>query len=203
MYPFFLFFFFASCKVAGPIWPTGFTRLCGINSDQHFYVHINPAAQGETVDLIINTVTRTRYKFGFWVTQIDCTVDSNLEAPPGCTQFHLGDQGTIKTFNFEGVQYLTNTNYRVCIRSELNACYMVFQVDSNQFFLQVTSRILFCFVTPAGNIVSALFNLFLVRWLFVGAVNLPSLLELAPRLRSTKHLFFFFFSFFLAELSFH
>ncbi len=79
-------------KVAGPIWPTGFTRLCGVNSDQHFYIHINPEAEGETVDLIINTVARNRYKFGFWVTQIDCSVRSNLEAPTGCTQYHLGDQ---------------------------------------------------------------------------------------------------------------
>ncbi len=110
-------------QVAGPIWPTGFTRLCGVNSDQHFYVHINPEEQGDTIDIIINTVTRqgsydnsdkqicssmptvslfsrSRYKFGFWITQIDCSVDSNLEAPAGCTQFHQGDQVQFFPGNF-------------------------------------------------------------------------------------------------------
>ena len=127
-------------QVAGPIWPTGFSRLCGLNSDQHFYVHINREEEGETVDLIVNTVTQKNYKFGFWITQIDCSVETSIAAPAGCTQFHLGDQGTIKTFNFEGVQYLANQNYNICIRSELDACYMVFQVDANQFFLQMLLR---------------------------------------------------------------
>ena len=137
--------FLSSIQVAGPIWPTGFTRICGLNSDQHFYLHINRESnfspEEDTVDIIINTVAELNYKFGFWITQIDCSVDSNLESPSGCTQYHQGEQGTIKTFNFEGAQYLTNQNYKICIRSEQDTCYMVFQVDSNQFYLQVNSHV--------------------------------------------------------------
>ena len=38
-------------------------------------------------------------------------------APGGCTQLHFGLEGIIKSFNFEGVQYLNNQNYHSCIRS--------------------------------------------------------------------------------------
>ena len=41
-----------------------------------------------------------------------------MKAPAGCTQFHFGQAGIVKSFNFEGVQYLNNQNYRICIRSE-------------------------------------------------------------------------------------
>ncbi len=38
----------------------------------------------------------------------ECTPDSSVLAPAGCTQFHFGSQGSVKSFNFEGVQYLNN-----------------------------------------------------------------------------------------------
>ena len=27
--------------VGGDIWPTGFDKICGVNPDQHFYVHLD------------------------------------------------------------------------------------------------------------------------------------------------------------------
>ena len=48
------------------------------------------------------------------LTQVDCSgvERSPIEAPKGCTQYYLGANGVVKSFNFEGVQYLTNHNYR-------------------------------------------------------------------------------------------
>ena len=60
------------------------------------------------------TINGKLYRFGFWITQVDCSgvERSPIEAPKGCTQYYLGANGVVKSFNFEGVQYLTNHNYR-------------------------------------------------------------------------------------------
>ena len=60
-----------------------------------------------------------------------------IQAPSGCTQYYLGSDGVLKTFNFEGVQYLAKQNYRICIRSERGACHLKLDSDPNQFSLQV------------------------------------------------------------------
>ena len=51
--------------VTGTIWPLGFKRLCGINPDQHFYVHLNDVGNFEHIDFAVTTVHSNRpYKFG-------------------------------------------------------------------------------------------------------------------------------------------
>lgn len=47
--------------VGGDIWPTGLTRLCGVNSDQHFYVHIDKTEEEQNVDFTITTAI-SRYR---------------------------------------------------------------------------------------------------------------------------------------------
>ena len=42
--------------VTGTIWPLGFKRLCGINPDQHFYVHLNDAGNFEHIDSTYNVI---------------------------------------------------------------------------------------------------------------------------------------------------
>ena len=74
---------------------------------------------------------------GIWITQINCAEKSIVEAPGGCNQFYFGKEGIIKTFNFEGVQYLAGQNYKMCIRSEAGACYVAFEAETNHFMLQV------------------------------------------------------------------
>ena len=72
-----------------------------------------------------------------WITQIDCHERSIVEAPGGCSQYYFGREGVIKTFNFEGVQYLSNQNYKMCIRSNDDACFVKYEADTNHFMLQV------------------------------------------------------------------
>ena len=74
---------------------------------------------------------------GIWITQINCAEKSIVEAPGGCNQYYFGTEGIIKTFNFEGVQYLAGQNYKMCIRSEAGACYVAFEAETNHFMLQV------------------------------------------------------------------
>ena len=49
----------------GSIWPTGFGRICGINPDQHFYVHVTEEENFKHIDVSITTVRINKsYKFG-------------------------------------------------------------------------------------------------------------------------------------------
>jgi len=123
--------------VSGAIWNPGFHKLCGINPDQHFYLHLDKGMGFQHVDFTITSVTpNVPYKFGLWITQVNCFDGSSIMAPGGCTQYHFGMEGVIKSFNFEGVQYLNNQNYKTCMRSERGACYMELQADSNHFMLE-------------------------------------------------------------------
>ncbi len=47
-----------SLQVGGAIWPIGFNSLCGINADQHFYLHVDNEAEVDTVDFTISTSAR-------------------------------------------------------------------------------------------------------------------------------------------------
>jgi hypothetical protein len=67
---------------------------------------------------------------------------SAVQAPGGCAQYHFGNEGIIKTFNFEGVQYLAGHNYKICIRSQQGACYIGYAADTNHFMLQVSQKLL-------------------------------------------------------------
>ena len=125
--------------ISGTIWPTGINRICGINTDQHFYVHFNDVENFEHMDFQITTAQTSKpYKFGIWITQINCAEKSIVEAPGGCNQYYFGKEGIIKTFNFEGIQYLAGQDYKMCIRSEAGACYVAFEADINHFMLQVS-----------------------------------------------------------------
>ncbi len=149
--------------ISGTIWPIGVNRICGINPgflfktyytqsfrlsthatfpDQHFYIHFNDdegaGPKNDYLDIHITTAFSSKpYKFGIWITQINCRELSVVQAPGGCTQYYFGRNGLIKTFNFEGVQYLAGQNYKICIRAEPGACFVGFEAEPNHFMLQV------------------------------------------------------------------
>ena len=89
---------------SGSIWNPGFHKLCGINPDQHFYIHLDTSSGFQHVDFTVTSVTaKIPYKFGLWITQVNCYDGSSIKAPGGCTQYHFGSEGVIKSFNFEGI----------------------------------------------------------------------------------------------------
>ena len=123
--------------VSGSIWNPGFHKLCGINPDQHFYLHLDKSVGFQHIDFTITSVKPgVPYKFGLWISQVDCFEGSSIMAPGGCTQLYFGNDGVIKTFNFEGVQYLNNQDYRSCVRAESGACFMELRADTNHFMLE-------------------------------------------------------------------
>ena len=95
-------------------------------------MHLNDVGKFEHVDFAVTTVHASKpYKFGnilsmrlaissdyfiiigLWLTQINCRESTAVQAPAGCTQYHFGNEGVIKSFNFEGVQYLASQNYKI------------------------------------------------------------------------------------------
>jgi len=57
-------------------------------------------------------------------------------APEGCTQWFLQERGAIKSFNFEGYRYLSNQNYRVCIKPGKGVCGIRYEAHEGEFSLR-------------------------------------------------------------------
>ena len=48
------------------------------------------------------------YNWGLWITQLPCDGSRLLTAPTGCFQYYLESSGSLKSYNFQGGQYLNN-----------------------------------------------------------------------------------------------
>ena len=48
------------------------------------------------------------YNWGLWITQLPCDGSRLLTAPTGCFQYFLESSGIIRSYNFQGDQYLNN-----------------------------------------------------------------------------------------------
>ena len=66
------------------------------------------------------------------VTQYKCD-NVDVSGPPGCLQYYTSTNGIIQSFNFPSptvttigstVTHLSNQNYEVCIRRDINACFV-------------------------------------------------------------------------------
>lgn len=56
--------------------------------------------------------------------------DSSLVAPNSCLQYYTGVSGTIRSFNYDGIngRQLSNQDYSICIRTESNFCGIAYTV---------------------------------------------------------------------------
>ena len=115
-------------------------RLCGRVSDPkylpdptHFYIHI-PSPLGDQKHLLPNkkdllrlltfdfNVKNSSSSWNIRVTQIRCSGDSDLLAPPGCSQYHTEATGSILSLNFLDKQYPLGTRLDVCIKRSPGDC---------------------------------------------------------------------------------
>lgn len=57
-------------------------------------------------------------------------------APNGCLQYYTGVSGTIRSFNYDGVngRHLSNQDYSICIRTENNFCGIAYSVCPTGFY---------------------------------------------------------------------
>ena len=124
--------------------------LLQVNSEQHFYIETLEDGERE-IDFLVETSKSSDYKWGLWITQIFCDgtrtiqVDNQLrfmlneiynsQAPTGCFQYHFDTSGLMKSFNYEGGQYLNNQHYRICILASNDACQIEY-TSEGEFMLE-------------------------------------------------------------------
>ena len=48
------------------------------------------------------------YNWGLWITQLPCDGSRLLTAPTGCFQYFLESSGIMRSYNYQGGQYLNN-----------------------------------------------------------------------------------------------
>ncbi|CAG0903987.1 unnamed protein product [Darwinula stevensoni] len=113
-------------------------ELCGNNTGQHLYVHLNKSAVPITFTLFVQADT-TPYKWKIKTTMIDCTKESRLKAPSQCLQYYIGSEGTIQSFNYGSgsSNYLRNLDYQICINREFDKCGILY--TATKFSLDSTN----------------------------------------------------------------
>lgn len=127
-------------------------KICGENSGQHVYVDFN----GED-PITISVFTSGDYTFNrqwqMQIAQIAC--ESPSQAPSGCLQYHLGNSGTVSSFNYAsvatsmknsigmlGTRLLANIRYGICVRMGANKCSITWkQVSSDIYSFTMTGDV--------------------------------------------------------------
>ena len=105
-----------------------------MNSEQHFYIETLEDGKRE-IEFLVETSKSSDYKWGLWITQIFCDGTRTIQAPTGCFQYHFDTSGLMKSFNYEGGQYLNNQHYRICILASTDACQIEY-TSEGEFMLE-------------------------------------------------------------------
>ncbi|CAL4088915.1 unnamed protein product, partial [Meganyctiphanes norvegica] len=65
--------------VQGAVWPPGVQRICGTNTNTHFYIEVDDSVPFPYVELAVSSQAGLSYRWGLWVTQIDCRTPSPIK----------------------------------------------------------------------------------------------------------------------------
>merc|ERR1719415_282669 len=106
-------------SISGP--NSGTPVICGTNDGQHMIVDTD-GTSCLTVNFGIGATTGTSRNWDIKVTQYRCGEEAG--GPPGCLQWHMSDEGNLRSFNFPGatdavqdsIVHLSNQMYSICIR---------------------------------------------------------------------------------------
>jgi len=110
---------------------SGAPTICGLNNGQHMIVD-NDGSECITATFAFSGSANSR-NYQIHVLQYDRSDSDNLAGPPGCLQWMMGDDGTVTTFNWQGVgtaaggavsTHLANQDYNICVRQNANFCYI-------------------------------------------------------------------------------
>jgi len=101
--------------------------FCGDNKDQNYVVHIDKPTSFNIIMNVATDASTYSYKHNLRVTQVDCTSKNqymeDIRAPKGCDQYFNETSGTIKSYNYDGVNmYAENQDYSICIKKSENSC---------------------------------------------------------------------------------
>ncbi|XP_054166089.1 uncharacterized protein LOC128963602 [Oppia nitens] len=106
--------------------------ICGYNTGQHIYIDMS--ATNSPVTLNVLTMANRNRLFDIRVSQIHCS--SIYRAPPNCLQYHIGVQGSIRSFNYDEPTvpslggYLNNLDYTICFKKEPGFCTVTYSVPT-------------------------------------------------------------------------
>merc|ERR1712079_210748 len=101
---------------------TGAPVICGTNMGQHLIVD-SDGSTCITAAFSYGISTTQSRAYTIQITQFEST--NEMGGPAGCLQFFTGDEGTVNTFNWNGVAgstHLANQNYDVCVRQGIDKC---------------------------------------------------------------------------------
>ncbi|EDW49486.1 uncharacterized protein LOC6619089 [Drosophila sechellia] len=107
--------------------------LCGINTGQHIYIHVNDSNEGKVYLSVFMKVSGGGRSFNIKVTQ----VNDNL-APNNCLQYFPEAEGVIKSFNYDTdgsivdnreATYFNNLNYAICLSRLKNVCSVAYNTE--------------------------------------------------------------------------
>jgi len=96
-----------------------YSAVCGELTGQHMYYEVGSSGDSVQLDISLTGTTDDR-SWNILVSQIACT--DPWRAPDDCLQYHTGNSGGFKSFNFDNGQVLSSQNYRICIRQEIDFC---------------------------------------------------------------------------------
>ncbi|XP_066974560.1 location of vulva defective 1-like [Macrobrachium rosenbergii] len=122
--------------VQGTIWRPGVQRICGTNSDTHFYLEVEEDIPSPFVEVAVSSQAGLSYRWGLWLTQLDCHEPSAILAPSGCFQYFTESTGEIKSFSFEDGEYYIDQHYRICLATTPKICSVTFSAQEQQFMIE-------------------------------------------------------------------
>merc|ERR1711892_120486 len=98
-------------------------KICGENAGQHIYLDAGAfSSSNANLEITLGGSSNINRHWKALITQIEC--DSPTLPPPGCLQYHTGQTGQVRSFNFDAANYdhLNAQIYSVCIRREKGFC---------------------------------------------------------------------------------
>jgi len=98
------------------------SNICGTNTGYHMYVEFG-ASSTDSVSITNTYVSNgltTAKTYNILARQISCTAE--WKAPTDCVQYFTGKSGSVKSYNFQGSQFLKGQIYNNCIRTEKGYC---------------------------------------------------------------------------------
>ncbi|XP_042868471.1 uncharacterized protein LOC122250861 [Penaeus japonicus] len=121
----------------GSIWRPGVQRICGTNSDTHFYLEVEADGKAKPyIEVAVSSQPGLSYRWGLWITQVDCQLPSPIKAPPGCFQYYPEASGELKNFSFDDGQYYVDQHYRMCLLAPARTCSVTFSARAGAFMLE-------------------------------------------------------------------
>jgi hypothetical protein len=96
--------------------------ICGKNTGYHMYVDLG-TAETSTASLTFYSDPSVSIATRLWnvkVSQIEC--DADWRAPQGCTQYFMGIQNTLYSYNHLGALAIADQDMTYCVRREMGYC---------------------------------------------------------------------------------